>query len=267
MVGRFALLLAMQPNAAAVAFAAPRDITFSVPQQDYTLVFAAARGGCLSSVRDAVTGAELLASPLQFNLSGAVAPPGDPPCSASATLRILHRNETALSFTSTTVAQTAAAPPKQQQQQQQQQQQRTMRVDVLMRNYSAVLTHSGLTAPPQPSGAMAAAGAGQAWRVAGALMLSTPPNPWVPYLYAKDGAAAEALGTAAHSESVTKVSNWKVRVAVTASDGGGGVGAAACGVSGRSCCVVGSADARANTTSLTMDCDAGPFVVEFARLI
>ena len=260
-MGRFAL--AMQLSAATAAFSAPRDIKFSVPQQDYTLVFAAARGGCLSSVRDAVTGEELLASPLQFSLSGAAAPPGDPPCSAGATLRILHQNETALSFTATTVAQTAAAPPKQQQQ-------RTMRVDVLMHSYSAFLTHSGLTAPPPPSGAVAAAaGGGQAaWRVAGALALATPPNPWVPYLYAKDGAAAAALGTAAHSESVTKVSNWKVRVAVAASDGGGGVdgGVGACG-DGRSCCVVGSADARTNTTSLTMDCDAGPFVVEFARLI
>jgi hypothetical protein len=223
---------------AALVFAAPSpDVIFHLPRQDYTLTFPAARGGCLSSILNTITGNELVKSPLFFSTDEAPHTPAIEPCQ-NTTLHVLYQNATALAFTSSTSTS-------------------TMRVDLSLKNAVIVISYSGL---PKRN-------------IAGSLTLNTPPNPIVPYYYSMDGKSVPALGTAHRSESVTLVSNWVVAVRVS---GGSEVESAlhstsvqtapVCGEGGR-CCVVGAVDASANSTELTMGCTNGPFVIEFGRLI
>jgi hypothetical protein len=229
----------MFPLAVLVFAALSPDVIFHLPQQDYTITFPAARGGCLSSVFNTETNNELIKSPLFFSGESAHAPTIDP-CQ-NTTLRVLYQNATALAFTSSTSTSTT-----------------TMRVDLILQNSVIVISYSGL---PKRN-------------IAGSLTLNTPPNPIVPYYYTMDGKSVPALGTAQTSESVTLVSNWEMAVRVRGSEvenalhGTSEQTVAALPVCGKgNCCVVGKVDATANSTELTMGCTNSPFVIEFGRLI
>jgi hypothetical protein len=241
------------------------DLVFRVPQSKITLIFPAARGGCLSGIVNGETGFDLLARPLDFGLSGPPTNDTLQPC-RNATLRVLRQNDTALSFISTPVVglhhQSGGA----------------MKVDLVMQDFGpAVIAYSGFQTP------------GAAWNVVGSMALHTPPNPWVPYEYTMDGVPATSLGTARCSETITEVSNWVVgasvappadgaqvaphatsgvRVESGLADREGDAPVVAAPVCGEgACCVVGQVDSATNTTVLTLGCSVGPFTVEFDRLI
>ena len=208
------------------------DISFTIHGENYTFVFPAARGGCLSNITDGVQGYDRLSKPLAI-FSG----PDSSLCDA-ATLNVLERNETFLHFTTSN-------------------------------GVAVELTTSGLDDHEQVALISHSMVANSEIHHA-TIELQTPKESggWQnSYVYSMDGAETDSVGIANHSEGVLCVSNWQFGVVIgtisSSSSADSAFANKTCGAT-RSCCVRGSQDV--NTTQfIAVPCDSETLSIVFQR--
>ena len=89
------------PTAAANAGASggAAGLSFELPGQQYTLLFSAARGGCLTNITDTISGEDVLEAPLELRYrAGAAAAPRSLCDDAGAQLSVDSRSASSLVF-------------------------------------------------------------------------------------------------------------------------------------------------------------------------